>query len=145
MKKFAFSMQKILDLREFEKQQAELELGKANAEVSRIRGELGSIAASRAATINAYNTDTDLKVQSTIQSYFFLLDRRKEKLLEELERAEHAASEKREKVRLAMQRVKVLENLKDSKLKAWKKALLKEEDRATDDIVTAKTNKRLAL
>ena len=44
MKRFQFSMQKILDLRKFEQQQAEAELGKANAEVARIQRELDSIA-----------------------------------------------------------------------------------------------------
>ena len=44
MKRFSFSMQKILDIREFAERQAQIELGQAVAEVSRINGELEAVA-----------------------------------------------------------------------------------------------------
>lgn len=138
-------MQRILDLRKFERESAETELGKANAEVARIQRELRSIAETRAATIKKYNTVTDLKVQSDVQSYFFFLDQRQKCFLEDLAKAELVAAEKREVVRLAMQKVKVLENLKNSKIKEWKSALLKEEELATDDIVTSSTHNKLTM
>ena len=81
MKKFSFSMQKILDLRIFEKRQAEMELGKANAEVARIQGELESIAKRKVSTIKNFDTNTDFLIQAEIQSFFFLLLQKKEKFL----------------------------------------------------------------
>ena len=41
MKRFNFSLEKVLELRVFEQDQAQNELGKANAEVARIQRELG--------------------------------------------------------------------------------------------------------
>lgn len=140
MKKFAFSMQKILDLRIFEQRQAEMELGKANAEVARIQGELESIAKRKVSTIKNFDTNTDFLVQAEIQSFFFMLEQKKEKFLEELATAQIAADEKREVVRKAMQKVKVLEKLKENKFHQWKKDSLKAEELAADDIVTARKN-----
>lgn len=140
MKKFSFSMQKILDLRIFEQSQAEMELGKANAEVARIQGELESIARRKVSTIKNFDTNTDIFVQSEIQAFFFMLEQKKEKFLEELAVAQIAADEKRELVRLAMQKVKVLEKLKENKFRQWKKDSLKAEELAADDIVTARRN-----
>ncbi|MGN0729130.1 flagellar export protein FliJ [Treponema sp.] len=140
MKKFVFSMQKILDLRLFEQHQAELELGKANAEVSRIQGELDSIAKRKISTIKKFDTDTDIIVQAEIESFFFMLEQKKEKFLKDLAAAQMAADEKREIVRQAMQKVKVLEKLKEGKFLQWKKEFQKEEELAADDIVTARQN-----
>ncbi|WP_295799262.1 flagellar export protein FliJ [uncultured Treponema sp.] len=138
MKKFSFSMQKILDLRIFEQRQAEIELGKANAEVARIQGELDSIAKRKVSTIKNFDTNTDFLIQAEIQSFFFMLEQKKEKFLEELATAQIAADEKREVVRKAMQKVKVLEKLKENKFLQWKKDSLKAEELAADDIVTAR-------
>ena len=140
MKKFSFSMQKILDLRIFEKRQAEMELGKANAEVARIQGELESIAKRKVSTIKNFDTNTDFLIQAEIQSFFFMLEQKKEKFLEELATAQIAADEKREVVRQAMKKVKVLEKLKENKFRQWKKDSLKAEELAADDIVTARKN-----
>ena len=133
-------MQKILDLRIFEKRQAEMELGKANAEVARIQGELESIAKRKVSTIKNFDTNTDFLIQAEIQSFFFMLEQKKEKFLEELSMAQIAADEKREVVRQAMQKVKVLEKLKENKFRQWKKDSLKAEELAADDIVTARKN-----
>ena len=133
-------MQKILDLRIFEKRQAEMELGKANAEVARIQGELESIAKRKVSTIKNFDTNTDFLIQAEIQSFFFLFEQKKEKFLEELATAQIAADEKREVVRQAMQKVKVLEKLKENKFRQWKKDSLKAEELAADDIVTARKN-----
>lgn len=133
-------MQKILDLRIFEQRQAEMELGKANAEVARIQGELESIAKRKVSTIKNFDTNTDFLIQAEIQSFFFMLEQKKEKFLEELSTAQIAADEKREVVRQAMQKVKVLEKLKENKFRQWKKDILKAEELAADDIVTARKN-----
>ena len=59
MKKFQFKMQKILDLRKFEQDQAEAELGKANAEVARIQRKLDSIARKKVSTAKSNEGQTD--------------------------------------------------------------------------------------
>ena len=48
MKKFVFSMEKILDLREYEEKQAQIELGKAIADAEKIRQQLNFVATEKA-------------------------------------------------------------------------------------------------
>ena len=49
------------------------------------------------------------------------------------------AEEKREAVRKCMQNVKVLEKLKENKLKEWHKEFQKQEENVMDDVVTAQS------
>ena len=44
MKKFSFSLQKILDLRNFELDQAQMELGKVNAQIANVNNQLKTVA-----------------------------------------------------------------------------------------------------
>ena len=141
MKKFSFSMQKILDLREFEQKEAEAELGKANAEVARIQRELEAVAKSRASvTKDCDSCLENFSFYAQTEKYFIFLEQKQESLLEELAQAELVAEEKRAVVRKAMQNVKVLEKLKENKFAQWKKDRLQEEELAVDDVVSAAYN-----
>lgn len=143
MKKFVFSMQKILDLRAFEQSQAELELGKANAEIARIQNELNAIAASRVSVTKSTDAVSgDFSLYAQTQNYFAFLDRRQEELFEQMAQAQLLAEQKREVVREAMKKVKVLEKLRETKLSQWKKERLDQEEKAMDDVVTAAFNER---
>lgn len=136
-------MQKILDLRNFEQDQAELELGKANAEIARIQNELDAIAASRVSVTRSTDAVADdFNLYAQTQTYFQFLDNRQEELFEQMAQAQLVAEQKREVVREAMKKVKVLEKLRETKLSQWKKERLAQEEKATDDVVTAAFNKR---
>jgi flagellar FliJ protein len=56
--------------------------------------------------------------------------------------AQLLAEQKREVVREAMKKVKVLEKLRETKLSQWKKERLDQEEKAMDDVVTAAFNER---
>lgn len=137
MKKFVFSMQKILDLRNFELDQAELDLGKVNAEIARVNNGLKQIAQDRVDYSNYANQSHDFTIHQQTQAFFVLLDQKKDGFLAELAQLEMIAEEKREIVRLAMQKVKVLEKLKEKKLQQWKAEYDAQEEIANDDAVTA--------
>lgn len=138
MKRFIFSLQKILNLRLFEQNQAEMELGKANAEISRIQNQLKAIAEKRV-LVSAKTANThDVGIYNQTSQYFIFLNQRKESLLEDLAQAELIAEEKREIVREAMKKVKALEKLREKKLMEWKQQLQLEEDLELDDIITSR-------
>lgn len=141
MKKFEFSLQKILNLRNFEQDQAELELGKANAEVARIQNQLKAVAEKRALISKESQNTSDAALYTQVSQYFIFLDQRKESLLEELAQAELIAEEKRQIVREAMKKVKALEKLKEKKKLEWKEELEKEEAEELDDLVTSRFEK----
>ena len=138
MKKFEFSMQKILDLRDFERKQAETELGRAIAEETKIKQTLEMVAQKRVQCITAADEMHDVRELYNANNYLVFLDRQKEELLQQLAQAQLVTEQKREVMREAMKKCKVLEQLKDARHVAWKKAALKEEENTVDDIVTSR-------
>ena len=138
MKRFAFSMQKILDLRESQQKQAEIELGKAAGEVSRIEREIDAIEQKKASVSKAFDGETNVATLSQIESHFFMLDQKRQELKDDLEAAQAVADEKRDAMRQAMQKTKALGKLKESKAASWKKEAQKDEELAADDVVRAR-------
>ena len=142
MKKFEYSLQKVFDLRNFELHQAEVELGKVNAEIAQVNAQLHTIAIKRQTVIKETDASLDFAMYMQTQSYFVLLDQKKEQCLENLARLELIAEEKRAVVRTAMQKVKVLEKLKEKKLELWREERLKQEELTMDDVVTAQFKRK---
>ena len=138
MKKFVFSLQKVLELREYEEDKAKLELGKAVAEVERIKRLLEENARNRVAANQSRKDTNDVIILMNIENYIIGLDAKKEKLLEELTMAQMFFEEKRDLYTKAMQDREVLSKLKDKQLSEYKKEILKEEENALDDIVKNK-------
>lgn len=138
MKKFNFTLQKVLDLREFQKSQAQSELGKAVAEENRIQSTMNMIAEARVNSIHEADKMKDIKSLYGVNLYFQLLEQRRKQLETELVKAKMVTDEKRGVMREAMKKVKVLETLKDHRKLDWKKQVLKEEDDQIDDIVTSR-------
>ena len=138
MKKFVFPLQKILELREYEEDKAKLELGKAVAELERIKRLLQEVAQNRVKANLSRKDTTDVIVLMNIENYIIGLDAKKEKLLEELTMAQMFFEEKRDLYTKAMQDREVLSKLKEKQLAEYKKEVLKEEENALDDIVKNK-------
>ena len=138
MKKFVFPLQKILELREYEEDKAKLELGKAVAELERIKRLLQEVAQNRVKANLSRKDTTDVIVLMNIENYIIGLDAKKEKLLEELTMAQMFFEEKRDLYTKAMQDREVLSKLKEKQLSEYKKEVLKEEENALDDIVKNK-------
>ena len=134
MKKFVFSLQKVLELREYEEDKAKLELGKAVAEVERLKRLLEENARNRVAANQSRKDTTDVIILMNIENYIIGLDAKKEKLLEELTMAQMVFEEKRDLYTKAMQDREVLSKLKEKQLSEYKKEVLKEEENALDDI-----------
>ena len=138
MKKFVFSLQKVLDLREFEEEKAKLELGKAVAEMERIKKLLADNAQNRVNAGYSRRDVSDVLSLQQIENYILGLDLKKEKLLEELASAEFIFEKKRDLFTEAMQAREVLTKLKDKQLSEYKKEALKQEENALDDITNGK-------
>ena len=138
MKKFVFSLQKVLDLREFEEEKAKLELGKAVAEMERIKKLLAENAQNRVNAGYSRQDVSDIISLQTIENYILGLDIKKEKLLEDLAVAELIFEKKRDLFTEAMQAREVLTKLKDKQLAEYKKDALKQEENALDDITNGK-------
>ena len=138
MKKFVFSMEKILDLREYEEKQAQIELGKAIADAEKIRQQLNFVAIEKAKMLSMDISGTSINERLVHENYLVRLDRQKEILLEELAAAELILEEKRAVFAEALKKRKVLSNLKEKQLQQYKKEKQLEEDNIVDDIVTSR-------
>lgn len=141
MKRFSFSLEKVQNLKEFKKKQAEMELGKALQEEAKIQNTLDMLAQKKIDTIKAADEMKDIHSLYSVQHYFALLDERKEIALEELTRAKVLTDEKRAAMEQTMREVKAIENFKELKKAEWKKQQLQEEENAIDEIVTSKYNR----
>ena len=138
MKRFSFSMQKILDIREFTERQAQIELGQAVAEVNRINEELEAVAQEKLRMLQINLKSASLNEFLVHENYMKRLELAKERLLEDLADAQLVVDEKREIFAEAMKQRKILSNLKEKQLAQYKKEALVAEDNAVDDLVTSR-------
>lgn len=138
MKRFAFSMQKILDIREFAERQAQIELGRAVAEVNRINSDLEAVAQEKLRMIKQDQKGLSFNEFVVRENYMKRLEITKERLLEELAAAQLVVDEKREIFAEALKQRKILSNLRDKQYAQYKKDALVAEDNAVDDMVTAR-------
>ena len=95
MKKFKFSLEKVLSLREFEQNQAQIELGKAQSVVNEINEQLKFIASEIVKSNESRSNSTELNFLLSVENYLNGLKYKKELLLEELAKAQLVLEEKR--------------------------------------------------
>lgn len=143
MKRFSFSLQKILDIREFVERQAQIELGRAVAEVNRINSDLEAVAQEKIRMIHQKQQEMTLNDFVVRENYMKRLELTKERLLEDLAAAQLVVDEKREIFAEALKQRKILSNLRDKQYAQYKKDALVAEDNAVDDMVTARHGRAL--
>ncbi len=122
MKKFTFELEKVLEFRNFEKEQAEGELSKALAVETEINNNLKTIAQQYAAVKASMKGSKDFQDIMAQSRYNNLLDYQKEELLKQLAEAKLVTEQKREVLRECMKKTTALEKLRDKKLEDWKQA-----------------------
>ena len=134
MKKFTFELQKVLEFRDFEKQQAEGELAKALAVKTEINENLKKIAQNYAAV--KARQEGSLSVQDFMaqSKYNKLLEYQKEELLKQLAQAKLVTEQKREILRECMKKTTALEKLREKQLADWKQAADYEEAELLDEV-----------
>lgn len=139
MKKFEFRLEKILQVRSFQEEQAKLELAKCVGTVEMFKNQLREIAQEKI-TVRKDMGLNNFELQSFLASETYLknLDAKKEQCLNLLAEAELKAEEARKVYAEAQKKVKVLENLKEKKFAEWKKEYIIQQDNIVDDTVSAK-------
>ena len=140
MKKFKFSLEKVLMIREFEEKEAQIELGKALAVVNDLNAQLKYIAEERIKSNESRANSSDLSFLMAVENYINGLDYKKEQLLEQLAQAQLVVEEKQKIMIEAMQKRKALDKLKENQVKSYKKELLQEEEKILDEIKNSVDN-----
>ncbi len=133
-KKFVFELQKVLEFRDFEKQQAEGELAKALAVETEINDNLKKIAQNYAAVKAEMKGSLSVQDFMAQSQYNNLLEYQKEELLKQLTQAKLVTEQKREVLRECMKKTTALEKLREKQLAEWKQAADYEEAELLDEV-----------
>ncbi len=133
MKKFSFELEKILEFRNFEKQEAEAELAKALSKENEIKSNLEMIA--KQMIISNQSVDKSCSFDDVIAQsrYNNLLNHQKEELLQELTQANLITEEKRSVLAECMKKTVALEKMKEKRKEEWKTAYDYEEAEEIDE------------
>jgi len=136
MKKFKFSLEKVLQLRKFREEECKLALGQAISILNKIENEIKKTALKR---INAAsNRFSDINDISSWEVYIQRLDQEAKKLTEQAAQAELVVEEKRATYLEAQKELKVMDKLKEKRQKEYRKEMLTAEMNEVDDITSAR-------
>ena len=136
MKKFKFSLEKVLQLRKFREEECKLALGQAISILNKIENEIKKTALKR---INAAsNRFSDINDISKWEIYIQRLDQEAKKLTEQAAQAELVVEEKRAIYLEAQKELKIMDKLKEKRQKEYRKEMLTAEMNEVDDITSAR-------
>jgi flagellar FliJ protein len=135
MKRFVFKLEKILQLRKYEEQEAKIELGRALDALTAIEARIHALAEERSRAAGAqFSPSNNAAMIRQYMFYLLRLDNRKEELLKDAAMAEQKVEEAREIFRTAFQNRQVLDKLREKEARKHKEALEAEENKMIDDI-----------
>lgn len=138
MKKFKFELEKILEFRDFEKQQAEGELAKALAVETEIQNNLKKIAEQYAALDKYMSGSLDFNDMVSMSRNKSLLNYQKEELLKQLAQAKLVSEEKRKILQECMKKTSALEKMKEIQLSQYKEELKQAEKKRLQALAVSK-------
>ena len=143
MKKFQFTLQKLLDIRAFREKEAETNLGRAVAAREAIVMRLAEIAQEEAKTLRSLwgrlTTAAELNLH---ENYLERLRIEREKQEKALLEAEFIVEKMRKLYIKAHQERLIVSKLRERKEVEWKAEGLKQQDAILDDIVNAREYKK---
>lgn len=141
MKKFLFELEDVLSFRKIEQQQAEAELAKALAAEREVQNMIDSLAMQQVKTAKSMEGSTDFLAIAQANEFYGFIRAKTEELLSEITKLKVISDEKREKLRLYMQRTESLEKLKEKQKEDFISFQKKAEAKEIDNIVTSRFQK----
>lgn len=140
MKKFVFDLQDILDIRKFEQQQAEIELGKALGVENEIQQKLNALAVRQASIQKTMKGSTDFNDIASANQFYSYVRTSSEELMNQMAQAKLITEQKRKILKECMKKTDALESLKESEEQEFNQELKRQEAKQIDDIVTGRFN-----
>ena len=139
MKKFKFELEQVLEIREFERQQAEGELSKCIAVENEINENLAIIANQYDALKKSTKGSLDFSEMMGQSQYANLLDYQKEQLLNQLAQAKIETEEKRKILTECMKKTSALEKMKELQYEDFKLEVKRKENRRIEELSSIKS------
>ena len=139
MSKFKFELQNVLEIRNFEQQQAESELAKCIAVETEINKNLEVIAMQYAALKQQMKGSLDFSDMMSQSQYSKLLDYQKEQLLTQLAQAKIETEHKRKILTECMKKTSALEKMKELQYEDFKLETKRKENRRIEELSSIKS------
>ena len=138
MRPFIFSLEKVLNLREFRENEAKIELGRATGVLAELESRILALGQERARAAAAqFSPENSAAMIQQYMFYLLRLDNTKEQLLKEAALAELKVEEARDLFLEASRERKVLDKLREKRQREYRKETLAEETKNLDDISAA--------
>ena len=135
MKRFSFSLQKVLQLRKYREDECKIELGRAIGVLSEIENRIKTTASSRVnAAAQRFADAGNSAAMAAWEHYIIRLDQEAEKLVKEAAQAELVVEEKRELYLEASREVKAIQKLREKREKEYRKEMFASETAELDSI-----------
>jgi flagellar FliJ protein len=142
MKRFEFSMEKVLELRKYREQETEIALGRAVGELTAIEQRLERLAEERRlAAAGRFSPANSAAHIRSYEFYILRLDKTKEELLEAAAKAAQKVEEARRIFLEASRDRKVMDKLKGKRAAEYRRETLAEETKILDDLAARNTNR----
>lgn len=142
MKKFAFALQPVLNLREQEEKTARTELGKRTAECDRIRRRMADHINLLDRFVGEENRDVDWQAYQETADFIRTQNCR---LTDELGQAEERRREALDVYRQALNRKKVFEKLKERREEEFLRNQREKENKILDDLFASRETYKRSL
>jgi len=136
MKKFAFNLEKILQIREFKEEECKLALGQAISALNKIESEIKITALMKHNAMNERFKDS--AAAQSWDVYILRLEQEAQKLTEQAAKAELVVEEKRAVYLEASKDLKAIEKLKEKQERKYRKEMLDAQMNEVDDITAAR-------
>jgi flagellar FliJ protein len=142
VKRFKFSMEKVLELKKFREEETELELGRAMGELMVIEQRIRELAEARSlAAAERFSPDNSAADIRNYELYILRLDKEKEELLEAAVKAAGKVEEARRIYLEASRDRKVMDKLREKRAAEYRREMLTEETKILDDTAARNTNR----
>lgn len=139
MKRFRFNLEKLLEVRAFHERKAELVLAEKAGRCALLEAQLKDIAASRHRTTREmFARGRDLEDYRASEFYIMRLDRERDRLLEDLARAELEREEARKDYVEKRRAREAIGKLKERREAEYYRLAQREEIKALDDLARKK-------
>lgn len=140
MRRFVFSLQKVLDYRRRLEEQAIRDFAEAQRQLEHERATLARLMALRGECLNRSRRTHQLVVEmlDVEQTYLSALEERIEAQRQRVAEAERVLEERRQALIEAQRGRKMLERLREKHYERWRQEFLRTEQKALDDLATVR-------
>lgn len=138
MKKFAFPLADVMKYRDYVRDQAQLDLGRALQAEAVIQSAIDELAERARQAAEAARESGDFRMIQSSHEFHALAAKQTAALMVRLEAAQKASDEKRDAMRTALQQSQAVHKLYDRQLEEYRIAVVREETEVQDDIATTR-------